>query len=95
MSTDFFNEAQKQKTSFRICRLGHRNSTTWSSILAPELKYDIVMTEEESLGYQSPISQSEDPGPVFCVLLSHLQCLMGGDRKCQVFQPSLERLTQD
>lgn len=44
--------------------------------MPPGLKYIILMTEEESLGYQILIFQSEDPGPLFHVLLSYLQFLV-------------------
>lgn len=76
MSTDFFNKAWEQETCFTIHRLGHQNSTTWSLIMPPELKAIIIMTEEEGLGYQILISQSEDTGPLFHMLLSNLQCLV-------------------
>lgn len=72
----FFNEAQEQETNFTIHRLGHWDSTTESLIMPPGLKYIILMTEEESLGYQILIFQSEDPGPLFHVLLSYLQFLV-------------------
>lgn len=92
MSTDFFNEAWEQETSFTIYRLGHQDSTTQSLIMPPELKYIIVMTEEEILVIRSsfPRVKIQALYSTCCCDIYSAWWKLGGNRKCQVFHPSLE-----